>query len=207
MKKIVNFLFLAVIVSIATITTSSAGSITLDIEWEGENSTATGFITFGDSLLEISNPQGGFYLPSSAIFDFGINVLDDTYGNGTFGLSDFNGITFNSPSSLNFGTELIGQSLSNGCAFGVLTGNCFNSIGEFNLSTANRDGNTPTGIFYFTLAAHGTNNAYGDALTVKSIKPASVVPLPSSLVLFGLGLAGMCFNRTKKLVLRQNIGF
>ncbi|MCD2448879.1 PEP-CTERM sorting domain-containing protein [Methylicorpusculum oleiharenae] len=144
--------------------------------------------------MEITNPQGGFNLPRSAISDLGITISGASIGNGTFGLSDFNSIWFYSPSRLDFGTELIGQSLSNGCLFGVLycdTGIPGDDIGNFTL-----DGATPadpTAFYWFDLTTAGGD---GDSIGVVSIKP---VPLPSSLTLFGLGLAGMRLIRTKKI--------
>jgi len=195
MNNLAKLICLAVIVSIGTIKTSSAALITLDIKWEGgPTRTATGFITFDDSLLETSNPQGGFYLPRSAISDLGITISGASVGNGTFGLSDFNYISFNSPSSLTFGTELIGQSLGNGCFFGVFTIDCADKHGDYTLFGATPA--DPRAVFYFVLATAGGD---GDVFGVKSIKPASVVPLPSSLALFGLGLAGMRFIRTKSI--------
>jgi len=199
-NKIVNFIFLVGIVSIGTITTSSAAPIALDIEWQNSSTAmARGFIIFDDSLLETRNSQGGFSLPRSAILDLGITISGASSGNGTFNLSDFESISFNSPSSLNFGAELIGQSLANGCFFGVFTTiSCNDNLGDYTLFGATPT--APSAVFFFALA---TSGGLGDSFSVKSMKP---VPLPSSLGLFGLGLAGMGFTRIKNFRWRLCIG-
>jgi hypothetical protein len=194
-----NFFNKSVFVSFLVLGLSApafANLITLDIEWSGasfqNSASATGFITFDDTLCMPEVDDCDSLSPGSGIIDLGVTISGASAGNGTFGLSDFIGITFLSNSVLNFNTQLIGQMMTNGCAFGTSTGTCGDgSGGDFNLfrNTAS----APNGTWYFNLSADG-----GDQMLVTSMLSRTAVPEPSTIVIFGVALLGMVSLRRKK---------
>jgi len=198
---------LAVIVGLGGVDSAFASWVTFDITWDGSvygnDASATGFITFDDTLVpQIVDPQapppGGvaILLPSAAIANLGITITGASDGNGTFGLSDFDRLVFYAPIALDLTKELIGQSLGTGCNFGDdpdVCGEYEDDAGDFNLFAKSGSG-APTGEWYFNLQPDGST----DAMLVTSMTPRQV-PEPGALALFGLGLAGIGAVRRKKL--------
>jgi hypothetical protein len=198
--KFVGKCLTAAVLSLGIASAASASIITFDIAWSGlaasNNATGTGFFTLDDTKI-VKSPNGGFSFnptfPSTAITDLQVTIAGATLGNGTFKLSDFSYLTFSSPSSLDFSKELIGQSLSNGCKYGITTGPCsVGSTGDFNLFTTKTG--VPTGTNYFRLT---TQNAAGQNLFVTSIAPRAAVPEPTTVALLSLGLLGVVASRRK----------
>ena len=117
-----------------------------------------------------------------------ITISGASSGDGTFNVADFSYVAFWTPSALDLspGLNLIGQTLSNGCAFGTSTGSCGDGNGgDFNI-VANAFG-APTGTFFFQIT---TNGGLGDNLLVTSI---TAVAEPSTWAMMILGFAGIGF--------------
>lgn len=192
MTNLLKRLLVASAICLGSIGSAFASFETLNITWSGvsfgNGASATGFITFDNALLPDLGSQPTNALPSAAVTDLGITITGSSGGNGTFGLADFSSFFFSTPSAIDLGTELIGQSLSNGCTFGTSTGACGSSLGgDFNLFRATAG--APTGTYYFQLTTAG-----GDNMLVTSMAP-SAVPEPDSLALFGLALLGLLVRR------------
>lgn len=175
--------------------TAFAKQETLNVTWSGASfgntAVATGFFTFDTDLI----PNIGFQDPINMdqVIDLGITITGANSGNGTFTKSDFNSIYFASASTLDYSTQLIGQSLSNGETFGPTGSNTGDGEkGDFNLfgvTTA-----APVGTWYFTLT---TNNGSGDQMLVTSMTPAVPEPEAIALMLAGLVCVGFLGARRK----------
>jgi hypothetical protein len=170
--------------------------ITLDIKWSGESfgndATASGFLTFEDTLCVPEVEDCGNLV---GIIDFGITVSDAGTGSGTFGFFDFVEATFFSISPLDYNQELIGQMLSNGCLFGTSRGICGDGQGgDFNVFG---DGisNSPIGTWFFELST-----ATGPMLVTSILNRNAMVAVsaPTGIMLMGLGLIAIGFSRKDK---------
>ena len=171
----------------------SADIETLNIQWSGalygNSAIAGGFISFDTTLLPQIGTSGFVGLPDTSITDLGITISGAASGNGSFGLADFYGVSFASPSPLDLSTQLIGQQLSTGVTFGALVGD--GSAGDFNLFGLSAS--APIGTGNFTLT---TNQGAGDILSVTSI---TTVPLPASWLLMAAGLPLLLSRRLSKV--------
>ena len=116
---------------------SSAMADTFYFQFSGSGATATGSFTTSDSHL--TTLAGAFTNPSfSHVSALTVTVTGAPSGNGTFGLSSFNNMYFNSTGALNFSTNLANQS----------------NLSDFNLFAAG--GTTaPEGVLPETLAVNG----------------------------------------------------
>jgi len=202
MRKFVFGAALAAAMGAASL--ANAAIVTFDIEWSGEvyenAATATGFITIDDALLP-SGDEGGVALPSAAVVDLGIDITGAAAGNGHYSLPDFGSVVFASISPLNLRHQLIGQIMSNGCAFGTSHDDVCGdgNGGDFNLF--GQTGLAPFGTWFFELAADGGN---GDKMAVTSMIARGAdagVPEPASwaLMIGGFGLAGGALRRRRRL--------
>ena len=171
---------------------------TFDITWSGaafgDNATATGYITVNSTLPAITPDYSGnmVFLPSPDVTALSITIAGASSGNGTFGLSDFQSITFWSPATLDLTKQLVGQPLPHGCTYGepfAIDCEGPGSAGDFNLFSDFGSG-APEGENYFTLVTSGGD---GDPLEVTSIAP---VPEPAAwaTMLLGLGMIGGAFR-------------
>jgi hypothetical protein len=181
---------------ISSIAPANAAPVTLNVKWSGasfaNNATATGFIKFDNSVFPEVGAQNWWDISNAAIIDLGLTISGASSGNGTFSKNDFQAIYFATPSVLNLSSELIGQTLTNGCAFGTSTGACGNGLGgDFNLFGATAG--APTGTYYFQLTTAG-----GENMLVTSMSRVNAVPVPAAVWLFASGVAGLMGARRKQ---------
>lgn len=128
---------------------------------------AVGYVVLETDL--IANPGAQSYIvPSAAVLDLSVTVTGASSGNGTFGVSDFCEIVFDTGGgTLNFAAELVGQPTANQ-PWGSIPDVKEATSGDFNLfSVCNAaryeegSAHTPTGatapngVWYFTLGADG----------------------------------------------------
>jgi hypothetical protein len=194
--KILRKCLCAAMMSIGLATSAFAEMVTLDIEASGASfgnqATASGFITFDTALLPTIGTALAQVPLSPAVSNLQLTVAGAAEGgNGTFGLNDFFAISFSAPNNLDFSQQLIGQTLLNGCLYGLSSGTCSEgNAGDFNLFSA---GSTaPNGTNYFLLTTASQDN-----LLITSLAPEAAVPEPTSVALFGVGLLGFAASRRK----------
>jgi len=209
MKHLLNVLLIALL----SATPAVAGPISFNFTftgsaYDGNNSVATGSITFDGSLL--ANPGRNLWDPGNNYSDYGtatpglvtalsVTVTGSSAGNGTFTLADFNGVLFDTSSlALNLTQPLVGQPTSspNSATWGtpdpVPSSNPAASYtGDFQLFAISSSA-APTGISPFQL---GTDYGNGDGLQLASFTSSAAVPEPGSLALFGVGLAALVWTR------------
>ncbi|MBS0570355.1 MAG: hypothetical protein JSS28_07095 [Proteobacteria bacterium] len=155
----------------------------------GNSAVITGSITFEDSLLQ--NPGlNDFNLPNPAVLALTATVSGASSGNGTFGMSDFSEVVFDTNGgTLNFNQQLVGQPTS-GSPWGSPDGNG----GDFNLF--GNSPSAPNGEFYFTLCTNGGNGDCTNLISAVNAIAAGTSATPALgrwalLALAGLlGLAG-----------------
>ena len=156
--------------------------------------TATGSITFERALL--ANPGANdFTLPDPAVLALTVTVSNASSGNGTFTLSDFNEVIFDTNGgTLNFNQELVGQPTSED-PWGTPSGGAGGDFNFFIPQAARQQGAAlpPNGVFWFTLGADGGN---ADSMQLTSLAlagpAAAAVPALSPWTLAALaGLLGL----------------
>lgn len=162
-----------------------AGLITFSLEWSGagNSAVATGMITLDDTLLPNPGSAGAWPGPVAA---FQITVSGASAGNGTFGMADFAGWTWETNGgTLDLGTELVGQPTA-GDPWGTPSGG---AGGDLNFFNAGASPSAPNGEDYFVLV---TDNGGGDAMQLTSMAPVTApIPEPAGLGLMGLALLAM----------------
>jgi hypothetical protein len=198
-----RFAFCAALLAALFETAPVSAMTTFDLDWSGasfgNSAVASGFITVDESVF----PGGSTSLPSPFVTALQLTISGASSGNGTFTLTDFNSLRFYTPSTsdhLDLSQNLIGQTLSSGCAYGTSVGSCGNGNGgDFNIFGNNSL--DPIGAWYFQLQTSGGS---GDSLLVTSISAA--VPEPSTWAMMILGFAGVGFmayrRRNKPAMLR-----
>ena len=197
---------LAALLSVGTLGIAHAAPITLQFTFDDPASTAqaVGSITFESALLQ--NPGTQFFdLPDPAVLALNVTVSGAASGNGTFALTDFTGVVFDTNGgTLDFGRQLVGQPTA-GSPWATLDGNS----GDFNLfsgspkrgesgygesSTAPDGSNsTPDGVDPFTL---GANRGSGEPMVLVGM----------SIVGGGTAPAALPFGRNAWIVLSGLLG-
>ncbi|MCX7109091.1 MAG: PEP-CTERM sorting domain-containing protein [Proteobacteria bacterium] len=174
----------------------------------GNNAFASGTITF--DATKLANPGRNLWDPNNFYSAYGtataglvtalsVNVSGSSAGNGSFGLSDFDAVLFDTSTiALDFARQLVGQPTASP------NGNTWAEIDDVPSSTPPRSytgdfqlfaragSGTPTGIYPFQI---GSNEADGDGMQLVSF----IVPEPSSLALFGLGLGLLAFAKHDRI--------
>lgn len=185
-KKVVSALLFVLAANAA-----QAAPATFNLEWSGTSygntASAIGFITFDDAVL-VSGAAFNLNSSWAAVLDLGITISGAGAGNGSFGLSDFGSMYFNSPSGLDFTRELIGQTLSNGSTFGTSDMSNPEIGGDFNLFGSSSS--APNGTWYFQLTPSGTS----ESMLLTSMAP---VPEPTTYAMLIAGLGLLAVRRRK----------
>lgn len=180
-----------------------ANADVFDVAWSGaalgNDASATGTISL--NLADVSNPGQTDQGVTPFVTNFSITVMGAGSGDGTFGFSDYNGMLgevtdggfyiMTGGSTLNFNTQLVGQSTAGGPWGSTHDGN----TGDFNIFSNSNDPNAPTGTSYFEITTAG---GLGDAMYLTSFAPASAVPEPSSAVPLSIALLGLAFVVRKR---------
>ena len=171
-----------------------------DLAWSGaalgNGASATGTITL--NLADVTNPGETDQNLSSFVTAFSITVTGAGAGDGTFGFSDYNGGTLDfggfyliTGGTLDFTSQLVGQSTPGG-PWGSTH---FGTTGDFNIFNNGNDDNAPEGTDFFQLTTEGGS---GDKMYLTSFAPASAVPEPSSAIPVSVALLGLAFVVRKR---------
>ncbi|HSN01400.1 MAG TPA: IPTL-CTERM sorting domain-containing protein [Rudaea sp.] len=143
----------------------------------------TGSITFESTLL--ANPGSNtFVLPNPAVLALTATVSGASAGNGTYGITDFGRVVFDTNGgTLDFSQQLVGQP-TNVDPWGTPSGG---AGGDFNLFRSTPS--APNGEFFFTLCANGGS---GDCTNLVSAINAAAAATTPALNRWGLlALAGL----------------
>ena len=172
-----------------------AGPVTFDFEYENTDTgaTATGSLTIDSGeLATILSITGDSESPISDLEALSLTVSGASAGNGTFGLSDFQGFAWwSAGASFNFSQNLVGQP-TNGNPWGTPDG----QSGDFNFFNASGSPTAPDGQTYFTLYADGGG---ADAMQLVSLQEADPAPEPATFGLIGVGLGAMALWRRRTM--------
>jgi hypothetical protein len=175
---------------------------------------AVGSITFESTLL-VNPGANDFFLPDPAVLALDVTVSGSIAGNGSFGITDFNEVVFDTAGgTLDFGSQLVGQPTSGG-PWGTPDG----SSGDFNLFVSggtraagerypsasvvpNGVAAPPNGNFFFTLGANGGAGENMVLTAMGAPVPPPMLPIGRNALLLMaglLGLGGVLVLRRRKL--------
>lgn len=154
----------------------------------GNSAVITGSVTFESTLL----PNPGVLdvnLPNPAVLALNVTVTGASAGNGTYGLSDFAGIVFNTGGgTLDFNQPLIGQPTSTS-TWGALPSS--GEAGDFNLFGLGSPNSAPIGEDYFTLCTNGGSGDCTQLVSAINAAAASATPTPALSTWTLAALAGL----------------
>ena len=218
MKK----LFIITFIAIMFTASQAAASLIMsyDFTFSGNGATAIGTISFDMALL---GSKGRYiYDPGTYYGNYGgtnikdlvtaltVNVSGASSGNGTFNLSDFDGVLFDtSLAGVDFSKPLFGQVLA-GVGGSGINGSWGNGDLATNISTAPDPPQSYNGDFQLfspgsSLAPSGTNPFEisalgGESMQLTSFAPSSAVatPEPGTMMLLGSGVLTFAVSRFRR---------
>ena len=217
MKKLFIITFMAIMF---TASQAAAGIImSYNFTFAGNGATAIGTISFDMALL--GSPGRYIYDPGSNYSNYGgtnhdfvtaltVNVSGASSGNGTFNLSDFDGVLFDtSMAGVDFSKPLVGQVLA-GVGGAGIDGSWGNGDLATNITTAPTPPQSYNGDFQLfspgsSLAPSGTNPfeisaLTGESMQLTSFAPTSAVatPEPGTMMLLGSGVVSFAVSRFRR---------
>jgi hypothetical protein len=191
MKK----LLLCLIAVSAIATSATYGAVELfNVSWSGlpNGNNASAIATIGIDTSAMPNP-GSYINPSSLpawLDSITLTITGAISGNGTFTLSDFQGLYSNTNGgTMDFNLELVGQSTSGSPWGTTFDGNS----GDFNLFNAAGSPGAPRGTSAFQLT---TNGGSGNTMNLVSFAP---VPEPGTYAFLVAGCGAVLALRLRKL--------
>ncbi len=176
-------------------TSLEAAPISFDLRYSGgSNSSAQGIGSVTFDKTNLPNPgtaRTGVPRTNESlltVLDFDLTITGAESGNGTFGLSDFEGFLWEANLPLDLNSDLIGQ---------------LNLESDFDFAFSPVSGSgAPISVFFLTIETNENGIGNGDILTLVSMAP---VPIPSAAWLFGTGLIGLYLNQKKKLSYNHSV--
>ena len=176
----------------AIATSATYGAVEyFNVSWSGlpNGNTASATALIGIDTSAIPNP--GSYSNANTVPSWfqsiTLKITGASVGNGTFTLSDFSGVSWNTNGgTLDFNMQLVGQPTS-GAPWGTTPGSP--GSGDFNLFSSS--GPAPSGTQFFELT---TNAGFGDTMNLVSFAP---VPEPGTYALLAAGCAGFLLLRRR----------
>jgi hypothetical protein len=160
---------------------AQADLITYDLTFSGasfgDSAIGTGTVRIDTSLL--NNPGSTDTALQSFVGAFAITISGATSGNGTFGMADYAGFSFDTnDATLNLATQLVGQTTPHG-TWGV------GDTGNFSFTSNGNDPTAPTRVVGPFIIA--TSDGQGDRLRLTSMSPeTAAVPELSTLTMLGI---------------------
>lgn len=190
---------LAALAALFLFSISAEASVkTFHITWSGDEFgnaiTAHGRLTIDTAAIG-SSWLDTISIPDPSVLDLRITVSGAGSDDGLYVWPDIIGLSFWTPTPLDYTKELIGQPLSNGCTFGRhITDPCGSESGDFNVF-----GYFLNGVDYFAMQIRSYT---GPRIAVTSIMPDVPEPATGTIVLVGV----MALLRRRRAVHRETAG-